>query len=591
MASSNFALVCGPSLVTKIPNQIMASSPDINIDPSNVFIDLSDLNDAIQKGVSRIYDELNMIVVLDGAFQGKKTAKQKALDFLTLQDILNSLNYRKVRLVLLTKDSELRNQFLDTIDGYNPFMYYNTEVLLSVKVGLKVLTKVLSGDYTGTGLHAPETRKKSQLELLEEDKQKLISEVNQVSPEFLEADKNIPISKLSESDYIDSAKTEKKLLSDKKEELRNQRLTEREQKNQTKDTPSNYNSVPKEFDESIRPSLESSPTNSNDRKLLDRLKEEREFINFNSSNKADAIAKININTSKPVEVASIKDIKELYKKMLSDGLGTVEEKLSTDHAIISVVSDNNSGGSGFVAQTAETYAMLGKKVCIFNLDLEKRSQTLYFSNFDKCVDEGKGLGNALLNVASGGLLEKAAVKVTSNISLVGISRTMDVIADDFTKTIANSLKEILKDATKLYDIVLIDLPMSYLKYYITCLDVIDRNFFIIENTFYKFEHFFGVRIQQLLGDSLLISKPFIQKSSIVLNKYNPYNRDKKGYAISRSRIKDLLIEAGQPYDELFVVGEIPFYEDWEQQYLTNVRYLWKNEVALGVYKNILKEGV
>lgn len=239
MASSNFALVCGPSLVTKIPNQIMASSPDINIDPSNVFIDLSDLTDALQKGVSRIYDELNMIVVLDGAFQGKKTAKQKALDFLTLQDILNSLNYRKVRLVLLTKDSELRNQFLDNIDGYYPFMYYNTEVLLSVKVGLKVLTKVLSGDYTGTGLHAPETRKKSQLEMLEEDKQKLISEVNQVSPEFLEADKNIPISKLSERDYIDSAKTEKKLLDDKKEELRNKRLAEREQKNQTKDTPSN----------------------------------------------------------------------------------------------------------------------------------------------------------------------------------------------------------------------------------------------------------------------------------------------------------------------------------------------------------------
>ena len=231
------------------------------------------------------------------------------------------------------------------------------------------------------------------------------------------------------------------------------------------------------------------------------------------------------------------------------------------------------------------------------LKVQRINYTLYLllrvvgKNFDKCVDEGKGLGNALLNVASGGLLETAAVKITSNISLVGISRTMDVIADDFTKTIANSLKEILKDATKMYDIVLIDLPMSYLKYYITCLDVIDRNFFIIENTFYKFEHFFGVRIQQLLGDSLLISKPFIQKSSIVLNKYNPYNRDKKGYSISRARIKDLLIEAGQPYDELFVVGEIPFYEDWEQQYLTNVRYLWKNEVALGVYKNILKEGV
>ena len=61
MASSNFALVCGPSLVTKIPNQIMASSPDINIDPSNVYIDLSDLTDALQKGVSRIYDELNII--------------------------------------------------------------------------------------------------------------------------------------------------------------------------------------------------------------------------------------------------------------------------------------------------------------------------------------------------------------------------------------------------------------------------------------------------------------------------------------------------------------------------------------------------
>ena len=81
--------------------------------------------------------------------------------------------------------------------------------------------------------------------------------------------------------------------------------------------------------------------------------------------------------------------------------------------------------------------------------------------------------------------------------------------------------------------------MASLHYYVSCLEVFDRNIFVIENSFYKFEHFFGVSIQQLLGDSLLISKPFIQKSSIVLNKYNPSNRDTKGYAMSKSKNKGL----------------------------------------------------
>lgn len=600
MASANYAIVCGEKLVPAIAGQIMTIEPSINIEQENVYASLATLTTALNKGVSRIFDELNMIVVLDGAFDGKAKTKQMALEFLTVQDILNTSSYRKVRLVLLTKNSDLRDLFKDTIDGYDPFIYYNTEVFLSRKVGIKLLTQVLLGNKNGFGLHPPETRKKSQLTELEEDKQRLLNEAKQVGPEFLEADKNVPISKVSEVDYVDSDKTTKTIQEQQKEALRKQRLAERENKRQSSD-PDESTNYPESLDTNLSnkygkgvrdPLTQTRPTNHTTHKSLDDLKSENSFRDLDDSSSIQAaVAKIKVNNTRTLEVASIKDIKELYNHMLADSLGTVEEKLCTDHAIISVISDSNAGGSGFVAQTAETYAMLGKSVCIFDLDLDKRSQTLYFSNFDKCVDDGKGLGNALLNVASGGMLKKAAVKVTSNISIVGISRTMDIVSADFTKTIASTLKEILKDAIELYDIVLIDLPMAALHYYVSCLEVFDRNIFVIENSFYKFEHFFGVSIQQLLGDSLLISKPFIQKSSIVLNKYNPSNRDTKGYAMSRARIKDLLIDAGQPYDELFVVGEIPFYDKWEQQYLTNVRYVWKNEISLGVYKNILKEAI
>lgn len=606
MASSNYAVVCGQKLTATISGQIMTIDPTIRVEQENVFANLSSLTSALNKGVSRIFDELNMIVVLDGAFDGKSTAKQMALEFLTVQDILNTSSYRKVRLVLLTKNSDLYDLFKNNIDGYDPFIYYNTEIFISKKVGIKLLTQVLLGTKNGQGLHPPETRKRSQLAELEEDKKRLLAEAQQVGPEFLEADKNVPISKLSELDFVDSDKTTRAIQEKQKEDLRRQRATEREGKrNQSESTnessstsifmgnSDSVNNLNTKYGQGVRdPLTQTKQTNHTNHKSLDDLKTENSFHDLDDTQTTQsAVAKIKVNSNRPLEVASIKDLKELYNHMLADSLGTVEEKLCTDHAIISVISDSNAGGSGFVAQTAETYAMLGKSVCIFDLDLDKRSQTLYFSNFDKCVDDGKGLGNSLLNVASGGMLKKAAVKVTSNISIVGISRTMDSVSADFTKTIASTLKEILKDAIELYDIVLIDLPMTYLHYYVTCLDVFDRNIFVMENSFYKFEHFFGVSIQQLLGDSLLLSKPFIQKSSIVLNKYNTSNRDTKGYAMSRARIKDLLIAAGQPYDELFVVGEIPFYDKWEQQYLTNVRYVWKNEISLGVYKNILKEAI
>ena len=216
MASANYAIVCGEKLVLAIAGQIMTIEPSINIEQENVYASLATLTTALNKGVSRIFDELNMIVVLDGAFDGKAKTKQMALEFLTVQDILNTSSYRKVRLVLLTKNSDLRDLFKDTIDGYDPFIYYNTEVFLSRKVGIKLLTQVLLGNKNGFGLHPPETRKKSQLTELEEDKQRLLNEAQQVGPEFLEADKNVPISKVSEVDYVDSDKTTKTIQEQQK---------------------------------------------------------------------------------------------------------------------------------------------------------------------------------------------------------------------------------------------------------------------------------------------------------------------------------------------------------------------------------------
>jgi hypothetical protein len=156
--NSKIALASGPKLYKTIDKQITdITGNNLNLD--FIFETVEALTRFVKTDESKVLDDLNRIVILDGAFNSLHTPKHKALAFLLLQNLLKDSGYTKVNLVLLTNNSELRLAVESNNSDYLPFCYSNTEVLLASKVGLKLLAKVLNGDYVGTGLQAKKVLK------------------------------------------------------------------------------------------------------------------------------------------------------------------------------------------------------------------------------------------------------------------------------------------------------------------------------------------------------------------------------------------------------------------------------------------------
>ena len=81
----------------------------------------------------------------------------------------------------------------------------------------------------------------------------------------------------------------------------------------------------------------------------------------------------------------------------------------------------------------------------------------------------------------------------------------------------------------------------------------------------------------------------MSKSSIILNKFKKEFRDLDGYQLNRLKVKEMLLNAGTPYDRIPVIGEVPEYKDWEEQYATKVRYIWTDDIALGMFRRIVSK--
>lgn len=291
-------------------------------------------------------------------------------------------------------------------------------------------------------------------------------------------------------------------------------------------------------------------------------------------------------------VENVSTLKVLFEDLLSDGMTLVEEKLHDDSVIIAVSSMKGSGGSGIVSQTAEVYAMLGRKVCIIDLDINGRGQTHYFSNYDQRVRENKGISNALINVIEGGVINKASVSVNSRIDICGISQSVGAIPERYKETIARNLNSTLIDARDFYDIVLIDIPLEDFSLYMgNGFSNVERFLFVTENKEYEIERLFRQYLSDFAESNTMLISDIFNNSSIILNKYDNTSRDDEGYHINKKWLKEKLYDKGAPYDAILVSGEIPYARNFEHQYLTNQRYVWQDSGYMATIKNMLKEAV
>src|SRR5699024_564232 len=174
----------------------------------------------------------------------------------------------------------------------------------------------------------------------------------------------------------------------------------------------------------------------------------------------------------------------------------------------------------------------------------------------------------------------------------GVSTSFGLVDERFKETIARNLNSVLLDAKDFYDIVLVDLPIEdFNKYSLSSLQSVERFLFVAENKEYEIEKLFREYLGHFVGTNGMLISDIFNNATIVLNKFENGNRDQQGYLINKKWLKEKLYEKGSPYDAILVSGEIPNVSHFENQYLTNQRYVWEDSGYLATIKMLLKEAV
>lgn len=586
----------------------------------------------LSKVPSRIIDEMTAIVVLDTGFNNIRNVNESVKEFLVLQDAFVAKGLKNVKLYLITKETEMYTALKGNINGIEGMYYENSEMFLIDKLAVPYVINVYKGTLDKTGVYSSKRKNQSRIERLEMEKQALIENASQVSKEALEYGKKEPISEINQEEIVGSKKHQEKMkkkefeerklereiqsLKSKQEKERLKGLTRKEQEKldylhkekerlereklqiQGKDIELviDFEGVGNTQGSQTNQNIQREPnTVENTPKKETQAVPNRKPLEIDNSKdityNPDVLVKknIDVHSYETKGVPSIDELAELYSRLNTFGNDTLETKLKSDKGVISFIGNRGSGVSGMVAQTAETYAMLGKKVLIIDLDLSMRSQTVYFPMYSEAVLQHKGVGNSLIRLTQTQNIKGTAVSVTSNIDVLSNEKTLPAPETGFHTTISNVFEHIIDDAVENYDIVLIDLPLDYLQYYFRHSDKLDKNVFVIENKFYMIEDFFSIHLASIIKSLDVFSEDLISKSSILLNKYRKDFRDLKGYQMNRLKVKEMLMKAGAPYDRISVIGEVPEYKDWEEQYYSNVRYLWTDDIALSMFRTIVSK--
>lgn len=556
---ADYMIVAGDA--NQYVKKMFEKQKDINI--VNTFLSVESLSmDVLNNGTSFL-QVVKSVIVLDFGFTSPD-AKGRALEFTLLQDTLQSNSLQETKLYLITRDTNLYDTLRGEIDGVPGVHYINTEVLLiEGEYAPKLLGDIFKGRRDRTGLYHPEVDRVNLANRLKDDRDVFIQDSKSVSREILRYGKDMPVSELSKTDFTDSKVTENKIIEREKQLARERKLAERKARQMA--------SKPVHVDKGSNTTIGSPKGQQESSNVSVRVTDE-----------------VDEDTQ---QVRGMPNLRRMQKAFESIGRTTVlKGKLEQDEGVIAFIGERKSGTSGVVANVADIYAMSGRTVLIIDADIVNRSQTLYFGNYDEQVSKHYGVGNGLVKVTQGGTIQRTAVQITSRVSILGVSRS-EKVTEDMVKDVATELGTIIEDARSQYDIVLVDVPYEQFGLYIEGLESTDKNLLVVENRWYDIENFISLSMRKHLEGNEEAMVNFFKKSSIILNKFKRGRIDVHGRELDRYRMVELLRGAGYPYDLIGVAGEIPYYDNWENQYLTRVRYIWTDELAMGVYKQLFSKVV
>lgn len=527
------------------------------------------IDDLINSGIQ--LQALKSIMILDYAFsdEGGNLEQTVAEQFVDIQDLMQS-NMLKTKLYLVTRNSDLYDKLKGNIKGISGTHYHNVQIMMikSVEYPMDTLRSVLLGEWDNKYLFNEEDQKNKNMEQrLREDADTEVNRRKNLSDDILEMDKNTPTTEYSDEDYIDSPRS----LSMKKDEERKEReriKKEGKGKNKQKQLPEKEVKESKEVD-----------------KEADTETETDLVVNVQQG----SVTGTKTKKKEEEQESSLDDLKEVFENM-SNQNNVTGNKLNTDEGVISVVGSPNVGVSGLVANLADMYTISQRKVLIIDLDIRNRMQTIYYKQYDENAKSQKGSNRSLIDALQGYKIEDSAVEITKSLSILSISQEEEV-EEDLVYALSGGLDALLVDAREVYDIVILDVPYDYFNVYLHSMDEVDRNIFLVENKFYEIGNYIEHTLDPLLMENETEMVNIISKSSIILNKFVRGRHDLDGNEIDRNYLRKVLDEAVYPYDRIGVAGEIPFYEDWEDQYFKGIRYVWLDKLALGVYRKVFDKVV
>lgn len=240
--------------------------------------------------------------------------------------------------------------------------------------------------------------------------------------------------------------------------------------------------------------------------------------------------------------------------------------------VIAVTGDRQTGVSTTVANMAEIYAKNGLSVLIVDLDIKRRMQTKIFPNFMDAIKlESRVSHGLLVSLVNPKNLDSVYSVVSDNIAVLSIS---DEVERDIKKFANRNFEQIFNDANIVnlfnyakshFDVVLVDLPLEYVKSVGKSLSYVDKVIMCVPNTEYHLDSLLEVEIDELVSQDDLIANILLAKGKILLTKYNTKSKI-DGTEMTPSVVMDMLSSLDESIFHLEVIGKVKYSENYEAQF-------------------------
>lgn len=563
---ADYIIVAGD--VNEYVKKMFQRKNDINI--VNTFKTVDSLTNTVIDNGTAFLQVVDAIVMLDYGFESGDE-EGRAGEFIYLQDTLKSNSMQRTKLYLITRNTNLYAMLRGEVEGIPGVHYVNTEVMLiDGDYAAKILGDIMKGRRDRTGLYHPDVDKENLTARMQDDRKAFIEDSQTVDREILLYGRDEPVSELSSRDFSDSRETERGILQRERQKLEEEKSAARRKRQ----ADIKSGKIPEDYYD--------GDDSGEDQPIVNRRG--RSTVQVRNTSEPLVTGTLERGRGVP-NIGRMQDTFNLIGKEKN-----LDGKLEADSGVLAFIGERKAGTSGIVANVADIYASKGKRVLVIDGDIIHRSQTLYFRNYDEQVQNHYGVGNGLIKVTQGGSIQRTAVQITSRIDILGVSRTEEIKEEQVT-AVADALHDIIEEARHLYDIVLVDVPYNYFEKYLTGLSGTNKNILVVENRWYDIENFIDLSLGKHYKDHADEMVAFFKKSTVILNKYKRGRVDLTGADIDKARLTTTLREKGYPFDLIGVAGELPYYEDWERQYLTRIRYIWMDELAKGVYENIFSKVV